>query len=570
MSDQKNTPAAGFPPPEKDSTPGAFPDLSAHSDSPAWLSEDGNHDAGVWERSFEGVADGEMPAADAKGEDRDGAAGEGGDQGRAAGDETPNADLPAEPVVVAPEDLELEEPSLADPALGEDAVEAAELDEVASETAAVEANAAEAGRLSGLEPAPAGAEIPVNTEGSGTAVPEDTVAPEDTAIEAEAESGSEAAGSGAGDDAGDDAANDAANDNAEGSDTAGAPETAADGEAGTEAAGQPEEVVESADEKTDSAGETAADLAKDTEAKPEKDAQEPGTPAESGTENTVDAGQEPTADTVIRVEAVEKPAAEPHAGGADALHGINAAAPVTGALPDQEPKAVDAAASPAATAAVPAGETRRSRRLAESQAAAAAGAAARKPAGTSTDVENPGADRSSSAAGMGTPAGGAQDPAKDGGRGKRNTRLLLVIGGVVLAAVIAILLFVFVFNDKEEGVLSEDVSPIELEAGACLQDWDDVNSSATVVTCETPHDAQLVATDSFTEDAAFPGTGALEERVDEVCAAVKYSDAATQFPGLKLTKSIPTEQTWATGDRRVDCFVFAPEGQELTESLLAE
>ncbi|MDM7990228.1 septum formation family protein [Arthrobacter sp. zg-Y877] len=569
MSDQKNTPAAGFPPPEKDSTPGAFPDLSAHSDSPAWLSEDGNHDAGVWERSFEGVADGEMPTADAKGDDRDGAAGEGADQGLAAGDETPNTDLPAEPVVVAPEDLELEEPSLADPALGEDAVEAAELDEVASETAAVEANAAEAGRLSGLEPAPAGAEIPVNTEGSGTAVLEDAGAdadadaPEATATEAEAESGSEAAGSDAGDDA--------ATDDAEGSDTAEAPETAPGAEAGTEAAGEPEEVVEPAAEKAESAGETAADPAKDTEAKPGKDTQEPGTPAESGTESPVDAGQEPAADTVNRVEAVEKPAAEPHAGGADPLHGINAAAPVTGALPDQEPKAVDTAASrEATTAAVPAGDTRRSRRLAESQAAAAAGAAARKPAGTSTDVENPGADRSSSAAGMGTPAGGAQDPAKDGGRGKRNTRLLLVIGGVVLAAVIAILLFVFVFNDKEEGVLSEDVSPIELEAGACLQDWDDVNSSATVVTCETPHDAQLVATDSFTEDAAFPGTGALEERVDEVCAAVKYSDAATQFPGLKLTKSIPTEQTWATGDRRVDCFVFAPEGQELTESLLAE
>ena len=164
--------------------------------------------------------------------------------------------------------------------------------------------------------------------------------------------------------------------------------------------------------------------------------------------------------------------------------------------------------------------------------------------------------------------GSGSAPAKPAGG--RNTRLLLVIGGVVLAAVIAILLVVFVFNGKDEGVISENVSPVELETGACLQGWEDVNSAADVVTCDTPHDAQLVASERFTGTDAFPGTAALEERVNEVCSAVDYADNASSYPGLKVAKSIPTEQTWSDGDRRLDCFVFSPEGQEITESLIRE
>ncbi|MCQ1999701.1 septum formation family protein [Arthrobacter zhaoxinii] len=442
MSDQKNTPGAASPPPEKEGTPGAFPDLSAHSDSPAWLTADGSHDTGVWERSFDGIAGG--AAAPSAGDadsavDTDPGAVPGGDPAAAS-------DLPAEPAVVAPEDLKLEEPSLAEPALSDEAVEAAALDQIASETAAAEADAAEAGRLSGLEPAPAGAEIRVTQDGGQPHAPEALAEPREPA------------------DAG--------------------PDT----------------------------GPTPAP-APDAEKEP------------------------PTQD------------AEPHP-----LHGIDAAAPMTDA-PAAPPADTDVPREPeAATAAVPTGETRRSRRLAESRRTAGASAASRP--GIGTDNAAPGAT--------------AAAPAAGGRKSGRNTRLLLVLGGVVLAAVIAILLFVFVFNGKEEGVISEDVSPLELESGACLQDWDDVNSSATVVTCDTPHNAQLVATESLPEDADFPGTEALEEQVNEVCAAVDYTDAAADLPDLTLTKSIPTEQTWASGDRRVDCFVFAPEDQELTESLVQE
>ncbi|MCC3300452.1 septum formation family protein [Arthrobacter sp. zg-Y895] len=553
MSDQKSTPEAVYPPPEKESTPGAFPDLSAHSDSPAWLSEDGNHDAGVWERSFEGAGDADMAAAE--GADRAGSAADAPAMAAGTepdGDETAALDLPPEPVVVAPEELELEEPSLAEPALSDDAVEAASLDQVASETAAAEADAAEAGRLSGLEPAPTGTEVQVDANAAGANEPGETdeattlsgPTPEDgvaTASESESAAGT-AAADGAEAEAvpdGDtedsaapgDGADDSKADGAEAEDTTDSAEAEAMPDRGTEDSAAPGDGAD--DSKSDgSAGESAVGL----------DLPAPGETPEPAAE----AEQEPSAGGT-----------EPHP-----LHGINAAAPMTAAPQERTVAPVAASGEPEpVTAAVPAGDTRRSRRLAESQAAGAT--ASSKQSGAASGA-------TASATGAGTPAGIAPAAAKDSGKSKRNTRLLLVLGGVVLAAVVAILLFVFVFNGKEEGVISEDVSPLELADGACLKDWDDVNSSATVVTCETPHNAQLVATDSFTEDAAFPGTGALEERVSEVCAAVEYADAAAESPGLKLTKSIPTEQTWASGDRRVDCIVFAPEGQELTESLVQE
>ncbi|MCC3290036.1 septum formation family protein [Arthrobacter sp. zg-Y1110] len=571
MSDQKSTPEAVYPPPEKESTPGAFPDLSAHSDSPAWLSEDGNHDAGVWERSFEGAGDADMAAA----EGADGAGSAADAPAMAAGtepdgDETAALDLPPEPVVVAPEELELEEPSLAEPALSDDAVEAASLDQVVSETAAAEADAAEAGRLSGLEPAPAGTEVQVDANAAGANEPGETdeattlsgPTPEDgvaTASESESAAGTavpdgteaEAVPDGAEAEAVPDGAEAEAVPDGDTKDSA----TPGDGADNSKADGA------EAEDTTDSA---------EAEAMPDRGTEDSAAPGDGADDSKAD-GSEGEAAVGLDLPApgeTPEPAAEaeqePSAGGTEPhpLHGINAAAPMT-AAPQERTVAPDAASGEPepVTAAVPAGDTRRSRRLAESQAAGAT--AASKQSGAASGA-------TASATGAGTPAGIAPAAAKDSGKSKRNTRLLLVLGGVVLAAVVAILLFVFVFNGKEEGVISEDVSPLELADGACLKDWDDVNSSATVVTCETPHNAQLVATDSFTEDAAFPGTGALEERVSEVCAAVEYADAAAESPGLKLTKSIPTEQTWASGDRRVDCIVFAPEGQELTESLVQE
>lgn len=654
MSDQKNTPEADSPLPEKAGPTGAFPDLSAQSDSPAWLSDDGSHDSDVWERSFgagpeataaegSGTAAGTAetaPATDGPASGLSAATGSGTSSAAAVADadsddagtrdDAGTADetdivLPEEPVVVAPEDVELEQPSLAEPSLGSDAVEAASLDEVTTEAAAVEANAAEAGRLSGLEPAPAGAEIPADAAPADQAAGTGNGAAEEPAGTSAAPATAGASDAGASD----------VSDASDAPDTAASPVSDAEGippvvpqdapqEKGTPAAGKPAAPaganVSDAETPAAEAGEAAAGKPEAAEGEAAEGDAAAGTTEAAGTGKATtgaaaldgarpktesipgDASANPVTEQVIdrntparddvrsdtpdapdkpgaTQDAADKPAntqdTEETPAGAHPLHGIDAAAPMTGALPSGTERdaaaadaATDAAGTPAAQAApapsaAPGGEppadTRRSRRLAEGRAMT--GAMPVTPAaGAAKDTEGAGADP------QGDTAATAQE--KDNGSGNR--RLALIIGGVVLAAIIAILLFVFVFNDKGEGVLEENVSPVDVEAGACLSNWEDVNSSADVVTCETPHDAQLVATESYGEDDGFPGTAALEERVNEVCAAVDYADAAADFPDLQLTKSIPTEQTWAGGDRRVDCYVFTPEGQELTESLLRE
>lgn len=148
----------------------------------------------------------------------------------------------------------------------------------------------------------------------------------------------------------------------------------------------------------------------------------------------------------------------------------------------------------------------------------------------------------------------------------RNLRILIAVGAAGIIAVLLVLLFTLLFDTKEDGVLSEDVEPVEVEQGACIQDFEDINSEVDVVTCETPHNSQLVATAEVEDADTYPGSEALAARVDEVCNAVQYSDAAAALPDIRLEKAIPTEESWRQGDRRVDCFVVSP--QDLTQSLL--
>ncbi|MBP3042513.1 septum formation family protein [Arthrobacter jiangjiafuii] len=167
----------------------------------------------------------------------------------------------------------------------------------------------------------------------------------------------------------------------------------------------------------------------------------------------------------------------------------------------------------------------------------------------------------------------AETPVVDGNGKGGSKRLLLVIGGIAAVVVLAVVLFLVLGNsEKEPGVLEEDVAPIELETGACLSGFAGVNDPTTVVTCETPHNAQLVATATYPEDDEFPGADALSQRANEVCSSVRYTEAATQNAdlGLQVSKAVPTPESWKDGDRRVDCFVVADEGQELTESLIEQ
>ncbi|GAA1346380.1 septum formation family protein [Arthrobacter roseus] len=161
---------------------------------------------------------------------------------------------------------------------------------------------------------------------------------------------------------------------------------------------------------------------------------------------------------------------------------------------------------------------------------------------------------------------------------KTNYLPLILVGLAILAA-LALIIFIVVnlfsgrlggsAEGEAEGVIAQDVSPLDLQEGQCLQGFEDINSEVTVVTCDTPHNAELVATFTYPDETQYPGKESLRTKAAETCeGATLNADAIRKFDELRQTEASPGEKTWSNGDRRVDCYVFTDEAGTLVESLL--
>ncbi|WP_054012586.1 septum formation family protein [Arthrobacter sp. ERGS1:01] len=199
--------------------------------------------------------------------------------------------------------------------------------------------------------------------------------------------------------------------------------------------------------------------------------------------------------------------------------------------------------------------------------------------------------------GPGGPAGpgSASGPASPGESGSKG-KLLIVLGVVVVGVVLLGLLIWLVIglvsgtNTKPTSGAAATVSPVAsatgrttLEAGTvivaaaspldwiagdCLRGFTSAGAAADVVLCSSPHSAQLVGTFEFPKSDTYPGEDALKAKGTDVCNAVQYTDAAKDYKGLKSFKAYPSEATWnELGDRRVDCIVSDPSGNNLNASL---
>lgn len=451
-STQNNPPSPNAPAdPAAQEAAAPLPDLSAHTDSPAWLSTDGSHDAELWDGAFDAEA-------------RDAA--------------------PAEPSVVRPEDVQLEEPSLDTPSISSDAAEAASLPETAAEVRAVSEEAAEAGKQAGIsEPAPEGTEVTVDP-GAGLT----DLEPSSTNDKDEPE-----------------------------------PDPKADKEAEDEGGNQPDEEPGAGDkaaEEPSGEDEVAAGIpgGGSTHNQPSEAAD--GEPEKTSGEDQPTEG--PAGTPTIQTSTVQSGSTDVAAPVTDSFESL------TLTKKDPEDTGVTHTVNPSGSSAVPA-DSRRARRTREAEEAAA----------------------------------------RSKGPGK-TTRALVLLGSILIVVLLGIWLATIIADsNREEGVLEDSVSPVDLEAGACLQDFQSVNSEVTVVTCETPHNAQLVASQSYADSDTFPGTNALAAKAEEVCSSVIYTDAASKYTDLELNRAVPTQSSWDAGDRRVDCFVVAP-GEDLTESLIVQ
>ncbi|MEV7646301.1 septum formation family protein [Arthrobacter sp. NPDC089319] len=183
----------------------------------------------------------------------------------------------------------------------------------------------------------------------------------------------------------------------------------------------------------------------------------------------------------------------------------------------------------------------------------------------------------------------AEDAAAGSGR-NIDWKPLVIIGAVVVVAIVIIAVIVSSLTGSSpaggaaspsssqseaetadaDGVIAEDVSPFDFKQGQCFTKFEAVMRDATVVTCDTPHTAQLVGTFSYGEDEEFPGADELNLKAQAVCTAVVLNDTAAEAPELKDSYGMPSKETWAQGDRRIDCFKIAEEGEQITGTLISQ
>ncbi|MDI3330730.1 MAG: hypothetical protein QJR09_08340 [Micrococcus sp.] len=117
-----------------------------------------------------------------------------------------------------------------------------------------------------------------------------------------------------------------------------------------------------------------------------------------------------------------------------------------------------------------------------------------------------------------------------------------------------------------DGIVARDVPPGQFQPGDCLTDFTAVQEPATVVECSREHEAQLVGRKLWPEAGAFPGDR-MRPKAEEFCGTIQLGNTGDAQVIVEI--SHPTEGTWATGDRRVDCVAVAHDGT-LTSSLVEE
>lgn len=113
-----------------------------------------------------------------------------------------------------------------------------------------------------------------------------------------------------------------------------------------------------------------------------------------------------------------------------------------------------------------------------------------------------------------------------------------------------------------EGNDSTDVFTIQV--GDCLNDATASETVETIPTvpCSEPHDSEVYFSLMLDGDA-FPGSDAVKAEADAACL-----DAFAGFAGVEYSDSlyfysyyIPTESSWAGGDREILCTIFDEAGQ---------
>jgi hypothetical protein len=163
----------------------------------------------------------------------------------------------------------------------------------------------------------------------------------------------------------------------------------------------------------------------------------------------------------------------------------------------------------------------------------------------------------------------------------------IVVGGllILLTAIVTVVFIVFAglaasqaTNDSapdiqvpssadpfaSEDAQAEDTDVFTLAIGDCFNNLPDSESvsSVGVVDCATSHDYEVYSEGSIADADAFPGDDSVSTDADNICfnsyeafVGVSYDESTLDYSYL-----LPTEDSWANGDRLVSCLIFDSNG----------
>ena len=142
-------------------------------------------------------------------------------------------------------------------------------------------------------------------------------------------------------------------------------------------------------------------------------------------------------------------------------------------------------------------------------------------------------------------------------------KVIAMLGVTVLAAALYVVAAV---------AFRSAIAPIAtLDVGTCVNGVAEgqVIDSLAPVSCATPHDNEVVGSATHPDAATYPGQAALETFASTPCIAAfnAYVGSDFQTSSLAMLPIVPTETTWARGDRAITCVVLSNDGTKLTSSV---
>lgn len=114
-----------------------------------------------------------------------------------------------------------------------------------------------------------------------------------------------------------------------------------------------------------------------------------------------------------------------------------------------------------------------------------------------------------------------------------------------------------------------DVS--SLAPGDCFDDFGDVTevASVAILDCNEPHDNEVYADIEYLGDGSYPGDEPLFEYGTDACLERfdRFVGIAYEDSQLDVGLLYPSSETWESGDRKIQCFVYELDGSQVTGSL---